>query len=72
MLGMYFGHVCFYLRHKHKLLILSLLSDFVTCESTFYNEGSISQFWNTVGRSNLVFMLIRHTYTQTVNNVTLA
>ena len=43
-------HVCFYLRQKHKLLILSRLSDFMTCSERFniYSEGSISQLWNTV------------------------
>ena len=44
--------VCSYLRHKHKLLILSGLNDFMTCSAHFYiqSEGSISQLWNTVGR----------------------
>ena len=50
------------LRHKHKLLILSHLSDFMTCCKRFniYSEGSISQVWNTVGRENLLYRLIRH------------
>ena len=45
-------HVCYYLRHKHELLILSRLSDFMTCSECFniYSEGSISLLWNTVGR----------------------
>ena len=43
-------HVCSYLRHKHKLLILSHLNNFMTCSAHFniQNEGSISQLWNTV------------------------
>ena len=28
-------HACSYLRHKHKLLILSGLSDFITCSERF-------------------------------------
>ena len=42
-------HVCSYLRHKHKLLILSPLSGFMTCNTRFNipSEGSISQLWNT-------------------------
>ena len=45
-------HDCSYLRHKHKLLILSCLSDFMTCSERFNikSEGSISQLWNTEGR----------------------
>ena len=33
------------------LLILSCVSDFMTCRERFYDqsEGSISQLWNTVG-----------------------
>ena len=44
--------VCSFLRHKHKLSILSRLSDFMTCSEYFniYREGSTSLFWNTVGR----------------------
>ena len=30
-----FGDGCSYLRHKHKLLILSRLSDFMTCSRRF-------------------------------------
>ena len=43
-----FWHVCFYLRHKHKLLILSRLSCFMTCSERFniQSEGSIFQVWN--------------------------
>ena len=39
-------HVCPYLRHKHKLLILSSLSDFMTCSERFniYSEGSYFNF----------------------------
>ena len=39
------------LRYR-KLLILSRLNDFMTCSEHFNikSEGSISQFWNTVGR----------------------
>ena len=62
MIGSY-NLACFsYLRHKHKLLILSHLSDFMTCCKRFniYSEGSISQVWNTVGRENLLYRLIRH------------
>ena len=29
-------HVCYYSRHKHKLLILSRLSDFVVCNTSLY------------------------------------
>ena len=38
-------HVCSYLRHKHKLLILSRLSDFMICSEYFIiqSKGSISQ-----------------------------
>ena len=45
-------HACFYLRHKHKLLILPCLSDFMTCSERFniFSEGSLSQLWNTVRR----------------------
>ena len=41
-----------HLRHKHKLLILSRLGDFMTCSESFniFSEGSLSQLWNTVGR----------------------
>ena len=37
---------------KQNLLILSLLSDFMTCSEHFniQSEGSISQLLNTVGR----------------------
>ena len=51
-LGSIIWHVCFYLKLKHKLLILSRLSDFMTCSECFniQSEGSISQLWNTVGR----------------------
>ena len=44
--------VCSYLRHKHKLLVLSLLSGFMTyCECFDINsEGSLFQLWNIVGR----------------------
>ena len=44
-------HVSSYLRHKHKLLILSCLRHFMTCSTHFniHSEGSISQLWNTVG-----------------------
>ena len=43
---------CSYLRHKHKISILSRLSDFVTFSACFniQSEGSISQLWNTVRR----------------------
>ena len=45
-------HVCSYLRHKHKLLILSHLGDFMTCSACFniQSEGPVFQLWNTVGR----------------------
>ena len=47
-------HACSYLhvRLKHKLLILSRLSDFMTCSERFniFSEGSLSQLWNAVGR----------------------
>ena len=57
---------------KESLLILSRLSDFVTCSERFNikSEGSISQLWSTVKRLNFVYMFIRHSYTQIVNNVT--
>ena len=37
---------------KQNLLILSCLSDFMTCRERFniQSEASISQLWNTVGR----------------------
>ena len=35
MVGRYNLHVCSYLRHKHKLLILSRLSDFMTCSERY-------------------------------------
>ena len=56
-------HVSSYLRHEHKLLILSGLSDFVTCSESFniQSEGFISQLWNTVGRYNLVHVYVNHT-----------
>ena len=40
-------HVCFYLRHKHNLLILIRLSDFMTSNERFniFIEGSLSQLW---------------------------
>ena len=43
-------HVFFYLRHKHKFLILSRLSDFMTCSERFniFSKGFLSQLWNTV------------------------
>ena len=41
-------HVCSNLRHKHKLLIMLHLSDFMTCSFNIQSEGSISQLWNTV------------------------
>ena len=39
-------HVCSYSMHKHKLFIMSHLSDFMTCSEPFniYSEGSLSQF----------------------------
>ena len=56
-------NVCSYLRHKHKLLILSRLGDFMTCREWFniFSEGSLSQLWN------LVYLLIRHSFTQIAN-----
>ena len=42
MLGSIIRQVCSDVRHKHKLLILSCLSDFMT------EERSISQLWSTV------------------------
>ena len=58
-------HVCSYSRHKHKLFILSHLSDFMTCSERFniQREGCISQLWNTKGskmkfRTNLHLTLI--------------
>ena len=73
MLGRYNFAFFSYLRHKQKLLILSWLNDFVTCSAHFniQREGSISQLWNTVGIQNLVYMFIRHSCIQSVNNVTL-
>ena len=52
----------FLLGHKHKLSILSHLSDFVTCSAHFniQSEEYISQLLNTVGRQNLVSMFTRH------------
>ena len=52
ILGRYNWHVCSYLWHKHKLFILSRLSDYMACKERFniQSEGSISQLWNTVGR----------------------
>ena len=47
MIGSY-NLACFsFLRHKHKLLILSYFSDFMTCSKrfNFYSEGSISQYY---------------------------
>ena len=41
-------HVCSYLRLKHKLSILSRLSDFVV--HIKHSKGSISQLLNTVKR----------------------
>ena len=35
------------------------------------SEGFISELLSTIGRQNLVYMFIRHSYTQSVNNVTL-
>ena len=51
MLGIIW-HVCSYLRHKHKLLILLHLSDLMTRSGHFniQSEGFICQLWNTVGR----------------------
>ena len=51
MLGRY-NLARLFLFHKHKLLILSRLNDFMTCGAHFniQSEGSISQLWNTVGR----------------------
>ena len=45
-------HICSYLRHKQKLVILLCLGDFMTCSARFniQSEGSISQLWSTVGR----------------------
>ena len=59
--------------HKHKFLILSRFGDFMTCSERFsiFSEGSLSQLWNAVGRENLIYMLIGHSYTQIMNNVTL-
>ena len=50
------------LRQKHKLLILSRLSDFMTCSEHFhiFSEGSVSQLW-----------IIRHSFTQIANSVIL-
>ena len=43
---------CSYLRHKHTLLILSRLSDFMTFSARYdiQSEESIFQLWNTEGR----------------------
>ena len=40
-----------YLRHKHKLSVLSHLSDFVTCSAcvNVQSEGALSQLWNIAG-----------------------
>ena len=45
MLERYNLHVCSYLRHKYKLLILSRLSNFMTCCERFniFSEGYLSQ-----------------------------
>ena len=52
MLGRYNLACLFLLRHKHKLLILSRLSDFMTCSERFniFSQGSLCQLWNTVGK----------------------
>ena len=52
MLGRYNLACLFLLRHKHKLLILSRLSNFMTCSERFtiFSEGSLFHLWNTVGR----------------------
>ena len=49
MLGRYNSAI---LNHKHKLLILSRLSDFFTFIACYniQSEGFISQLWNIVGR----------------------
>ena len=51
------------------------LGDFLTCNThtvpNIESVGSISQLWGTVGRQNLVYVFIIHSYTQIVNNVTL-
>ena len=35
-------HGCSYLRHKHKLLMLSRLSDFMTCSARFNTQSERS------------------------------
>ena len=49
---------------KTNYLLLSCLSDFMTCSARFNieSEGSIYQIWNTVEKLNLVgiYMFIRH------------
>ena len=47
--------------------------DFMTCSVHFIikSEGSISQLWDTVRGLNLVYMFIRHSWIQSVNNFTL-
>ena len=45
-------HVCYHLMHKHKLPILSRLSDFDTCSTCFNrrHEGFVAQLWDIVER----------------------
>ena len=52
MLERYNLACCSYLGHKHKSLISSRLSDFMTCSECFniFSEGSLSQVWNAGGR----------------------
>ena len=48
------------------LLILSCLSDFMTCRKRFniQSEGSISQIWDTVGRYNFFETCRKRFYNQ--------
>ena len=64
-------HIHLKLVRKIYSFCFSLFSDFVTCSKRFniQSEGSISQLWNTIGGENLVYMFIRHSYTQILNNV---
>ena len=50
--------ICSYLRHKHKFLILSRLSDLVTCSAHFNMRGPYLSFKKL--KEDLIHMLRRH------------
>ena len=68
-------HVCSYLRNKHKLLVLSCLSYFMTCSKRFNIQSEVHTCISALeqrGKTKFsIYMFTRDSCTQIVNNVTL-